>query len=338
MKIDARVTTVDFARGLMACAVMIYHLLYWEGIADIERIGFYAVYGFFVISGFSLHIAYTGKLGNSAQLCKFAIRRYARIAPLFYTALFFYLLQNGLPDRWPLLLLANFSLGLGFMNPGDTSILVGGWSIGVEIVFYVFFPLALMLAAQSVRRITAIAAVALVAQIIFVNYVLAGLNSTGEGWVRYTQPVSFAGYFVMGMFFAELYRARPYMKGAPVMPKLALYCLVPFVVIPASEPLDLLRGWRGLILAASTIGLVGAAAFIEEPTGRLRQVAKKLGDLSYSIYLLHPLVFIFIRDHGVPTSTVRIVATIVVSLIAANLLHRFIEMPCRNLGRRITSG
>jgi len=338
MKVESRVTTVDFARGLMACAVMIYHLLYWESIADIERIGFYAVYGFFVISGFSLHIAYRDKLVDFSQLQVFAIRRYARIAPLFYTALALYLLQNGLPDRWPVLLAANFSLTLGFLNPGETSVLVGGWSIGVEIVFYVLFPIVLLLVARSKGRLFAIATVTLVVQLIFVNYVLAGLNSTGEGWVRYTQPVSFAGYFVMGMFFAELYRARPYMKGAPVMPKLAFYCLIPFIVIPASEPLDLLQGWRGLILAASTIGLVGAAAFIEEPTGRLRQVAKRLGDLSYSIYLLHPLAFVFIRDHGVPTSSLRIIATLVLTIVAAHLTHKYIEVPARELGPLCTYG
>ncbi|WP_165402028.1 acyltransferase family protein [Rhizobium leguminosarum] len=338
MKTDARVTTVDFARGLMASAVMTYHLLYWEGIADVERIGFYAVYGFFVISGFSLQVAYRDKLGNADQLRRFAIRRYARIAPLFYTAIVLYLLQNQMPDRWPILFLANFSLALGFMHPGDTSMLVGGWSIGVEMVFYVLFPWIVMLAALSVRRLAVMAVAALLVQMIFVNDALAGLGSMAEGWVRYTEPIAFIGYFVVGMLFAELYKARPYLKGAPIAPAIALLCLVPFILLPGSASIDLLRGWQGFTLAMATIILVGAAAFVREPSGRLLQLSEWIGKLSYPIYLLHPIVFVFVRDHGTPTSTLRIVLTLTGTFSAAYLVNRFVEEPCRNYGRRLTAG
>jgi peptidoglycan/LPS O-acetylase OafA/YrhL len=38
-----RILTVDFARGLMAVGVMLYHLLYYEGIISLPQLGSYAV-------------------------------------------------------------------------------------------------------------------------------------------------------------------------------------------------------------------------------------------------------------------------------------------------------
>ena len=71
----------------MAFAVMGYHLTSYEGIGTASRIDFYAVYAFFVISGFSLYIAYRDRLATLVDVKSYLIRRFFRIPPLFYTAI-----------------------------------------------------------------------------------------------------------------------------------------------------------------------------------------------------------------------------------------------------------
>lgn len=99
-----------------------------------------SVHLFFVVSAFTLfHSHHCSPVSTTNYL----IKRFFRIAPLFYTALLFQIWQSGLPDVATTFL--NFSL-LFNLAPGFlSSINWAGWSIGVECLFY------LLLAALFLR-------------------------------------------------------------------------------------------------------------------------------------------------------------------------------------------
>lgn len=326
------VRTVDFARGVCAVGVCAYHLLHYEQIANLDRVSFYAVYAFFVISGFALYITYRDRLGTAVAMRTYFIRRFLRIAPLFYTACLAQVLLGPQSLEGWLKVVLNFLLVFGAANPGATSLVTGGWSIGIEMVFYVTLPVIVALAGGRLCALAVVGALALLAQIVFVNQ----LHLTGRfDWALYTQPVAFFGYFVAGCVLGELFLRRPDLKGSMLTVPLALVCTVPFISISVTTTVDLLVGWVGFALTLATFGWVVAVAFMPEPKALLRPAAIWLGRMSYPIYLIHPLAYmVAVKLLPGGESATRIAATIALTVIASELVNRYIERPAISLGKR----
>ena len=79
-------------------------------------------------------------------LRNYFIRRFFRIAPLFYIAIFYYLWQKGFwhgnPNHYSFQhIFSVFSFTNGFSPEWINGIVFGGWSIAVEVIFYLVFPL-----------------------------------------------------------------------------------------------------------------------------------------------------------------------------------------------------
>lgn len=324
------VRTVDFARGVCAIGVCAYHILYYERIANLEIISLYAVYAFFVISGFAMYVAYRNRLADNQSLRTYFLRRFWRIAPLFYTANLIHLFLRPADFSVGKLVL-NGMLALGLANPGTTSIVTGGWSIGIEMVFYILFPGILAAAASRIRHLALLFGTALIAQFAFVNQLYASGNFD---WVLYTQPIAFVGYFVAGCLLGEIYRRFPIWKGAGWWFVVAALALVPFAVVEAPTSVDLLIGWRGALLTLATIILITAVAFMPEPAGLVDPIAQWFGRMSYPIYLTHPLAYIWVSQNitGAGSST-RLVITVAITVALSEVVHRGIERPAIRYSR-----
>lgn len=328
------VSSVDAARGLLALSVMAFHSLSNESIAAVENVGYYAVYAFFVISGFSLWISYYGKLQTSSDIRSYLLKRFFRIAPLYYLALLIRILLYPLPPTWPLDLPANITLMLGFYNPGATSLITGGWSLGIEFVFYLLLPI-LFVAVQSLRALVVVATMAIAMQVVFVNLILGTAEvMTGPLWASYSQPVSFAGYFLAGCLIGELFRAGPKKHYRHAL-TIAGAALIGFALVTSPYPVGFLTGWRGLLLTTLTIVFVAAAAFVPPVTGKLLKVSIWLGVISYPVYLLHPLVHYSLHKYGVPWAPLRIVLVFALTIAAAHYVSKYFEQPARRLGGSI---
>lgn len=214
---------------------MTYHLLYYEQITDLDRVSYYFVYAFFIISGFSLYLTYRDRMSTLEQLRVYAVKRFRRIAPLFWFAVLIYVLLIGVPAKPWTIIAMNLALAFGFTNPGSTSMLTGGWSIGIEMVFYLCLPLLTLIGTGSLRRLTILSLISVVSMVAFVNATLAGHPTMREVWVDYTQPWAFFGYFAVGCLLGEIYLRRPDAKG--------------------QEAMVLAAGARALLVCHSPIGL-----------------------------------------------------------------------------------
>jgi len=90
-----RLNGIDGLRGILACSVMLYHYTVWAGIdvgprfsGLLSAVAFYAVEAFFVISGISLAFVYERTdFSRPRTVGTFFVRRFFRIAPLFYAVL-----------------------------------------------------------------------------------------------------------------------------------------------------------------------------------------------------------------------------------------------------------
>jgi peptidoglycan/LPS O-acetylase OafA/YrhL len=328
------IVTVDLARGVLALAVLAYHYLHLEDVAHVERVAYYAVYAFFTVSGFALFLRYRDGLDNADDIRRYVARRFFRIAPLFYFALILHVWLVGPEAAQGYKLIWSASLLFGFANPGASSLLMGGWSIGIEMVFYLVLPF-LIWTLRSVRALLIAAVVAVIFSAAFVNFTLEGHQFFDAAlWSAYTQPAAFIGYFMAGGLLAALFQRYP--AKALAWPALVMLAsLAPFLLIYTEHPIELLLGWRGLALTAATIAFVCAAVYLREPTGYAREAAKIVGALSYPIYLLHPLAYLAVEKLGVVSTWPKLAAATTMTILLSLVVWRVLEVPAREFGRRV---
>lgn len=333
---ENQIVTIDAARGFFSVAVMLYHLLFFNEIVQIERIAYYAVYGFFTISGLALYVTYRDRITSADDLRSYFIKRFFRIAPLYFFVLAVRMMMPSLPADLLYRLLLNLTLTFGLANPGSTTLNGGGWSIGIEMVFYLFFPVIVIMCRGSLARLAALAAFASIVAILFTNITLRGNQGamTSDLWERYTQPIAFFGYFACGILVGAGYVSFPWLKGRAYSFALLAIGTLPFLLIRTEADLQLLTGNKGIALAAGTILIVAGATFLPEPRGRLRSLAAWLGAMSYPVYLIHLLVAIVMRT-WFPLGWTNVLVAISATILISIAVRRFIETPFRAWGRTL---
>ena len=170
--------SVDGLRGIFALFVAIAHLSSWAGVQwpqvidqTFAKTQLYFVIGFYVISGFCMYLVYAQKRFDFSYYKYFLLRRFLRIAPLFYglclLGLAFKFLTGDADSEFIQEFFLNIFFLFGFYNSGVNSVLVGGWSIGIEFVFYFFFPVFLFLFSKGKWIFVALA---LIIHLVFANY------------------------------------------------------------------------------------------------------------------------------------------------------------------------
>ena len=111
------------------------------------------VHLFFVLSAFSLMYSTSRAVGRDSWIEDYLIKRYFRIAPLFYVMMLFFLVFNYF--YWKVkpelsVILFNITFLYNFLPDHVASIVWAGWTLGVEMLFYAAFPL-LILTLRSLR-------------------------------------------------------------------------------------------------------------------------------------------------------------------------------------------
>src|SRR6478609_5461661 len=152
-----KIAFVDALRGFAILGVLVVHCgqigtnKYPEVIQNIIINGAIGVQLFFVASAFTIFLTYGNKLHREANpTFNFFIRRFFRIAPMYYCGIIYFLWQDGFGSRYWLgdassVSVWNVLSNIFFvhsLNPyWITSVVPGGWSIAVEVCFYCLLPL-----------------------------------------------------------------------------------------------------------------------------------------------------------------------------------------------------
>ncbi len=159
---EKRYPWIDTLRGLAILMVIAVHTSH--GLKGSESLlktifgfGGYGVQLFFVASAMTLCMSLENNYGKPRWLIKYAVRRYFRIAPMYYVGIVLYFFwsfaknyaQHGLIGPLPQYTVANVLANVvfihGFVPAAYNDIVPGGWSIGAEAVFYVVFPVLFLL-------------------------------------------------------------------------------------------------------------------------------------------------------------------------------------------------
>ncbi|MBJ6986952.1 MULTISPECIES: acyltransferase [unclassified Devosia] len=322
-------------RGLCAIAVMFYHYLHEAGVGTFHAVGTYGVYIFFALSGYALTYVYGEKRLNGRSLGNFFVSRVFRILPLYFVVATYQLyMLRATPGIWEKYLL-NVTMFFGLATPGATSMVPGGWSIGIEAVFYLMFPLIL-----CISNLRALAGMLLFAA--FINHVMTAWSYTtpviDNQWMAYTQAPTFLVYFIGGALLARL---RPrivefmlqHKKLSSLLPPILAIIIVAMFFIPSAMSIsrqEIILGLPAKIMIMASL-LVIAIASLLELRSRMEALALFLGEISYSLYLLHYPVWYRVQMHVNADLGIQALLAIVVSLVLATLTYRYFEKPMRDL-------
>ena len=130
---------------------MLVHTGQFCGVAPVSAItnaGAYGVHLFFVASAFTLFSSLQQRSRSEKRpTLNFFLRRFFRIAPPFWLAILFYVWWKGTgPQYWAphgigwLDVLATACFAHGWSPTMINSVVPGGWSIAVEMNFYLLVP------------------------------------------------------------------------------------------------------------------------------------------------------------------------------------------------------
>lgn len=349
-----RLYNLDYLRGLAAFGIMIYHYITWTAgkfNADtiIARIGIYGVSIFYVLSGLTLYYVYHNRMQPSvADLQDFFKKRILRIYPLLWLAT---LLTIIVSDKEFMLskFLLNLSGLFGFIKWNEYYA-TGAWSIGNELVFYCFFPLFIWFTKIS-RWLLALCGLIFLTLYIYFAFIKLNPNlPLVEQWDIYVNPFNQVFLFLSGYLIGLLFTATN-LKDA------TLYLLVSisvalFIFYPTStEVIDIVTGSNRLVftLTCILICLFFYKANLKLPTW-LHKVLSILGETSYSLYLIHPIVFTVVSllisvinfelsflgplENKIVTKLTLLCVSLILSLVLSVFIYRKFEVQFIKLGKR----
>ena len=361
LPLHGEMVSLTSLRGIAALGVVLFHidvcLFYREmgtllpkASSGVIANGYLWVDFFFILSGFVIHHAYAQRLGAGFQwrtTAAYYRSRFFRIYPLHFVLTLLLVAAVGLAgSAWPSLrdgswdaffkpsaLPANL-LMLHAMTPGvGLTWNIVSWSIAAEWWVYAAAPLLIPILASR-GPVAGALCVAVGALVLIGLYVAVG---------RQTLDITFdygvvrcLGGFLIGLGLYRLRRSIPPLSSA-FTDGLALSALAGILIVMHLDANDLL-----IVPFFALLVLTGASA-----RGRLNRalasaVPHYLGRISYSIYLVHGLVFMLFW-FGAPALGLSFqsplavwafaLVFLVVPLVGAALTHRFIEAPGQALRR-----
>jgi len=354
---------VDALRGLALLGVVLVHTSQWVAglspvTAEIMGYGGFGVHLFFVTSAFTLFVSLHRRSGSEAHpTVNYFLRRFFRIAPLFWLAILFYVKWNGTgPQYWaphgitPMSVLATAAFVHGWSATVINSVVPGGWSIAVEMNFYLLVPF-LFTRLTNLRRCLWFFIACVVGQWavnaamrpVFVRLLAPDEQYLADLmhalWLPTQLPVFAAGfalYYVLAPSFA-----RPQGDISPASrddrPSAGLV-LVTALAVVAQLRLAPPSTFAGSMFAILAAGLAFRPSWLLVNAG-----TRYLGVISYSGYIVHFAVldvagrvirhFTVLPGYPLTHLAVLYAAVMLGTILIATATTRLIEDPARQLGR-----
>jgi peptidoglycan/LPS O-acetylase OafA/YrhL len=331
-----RLAVLDGLRLVAALAVAVHHFTtYWalDGIhtpayflpraSHITIYGFLGVELFFMISGFAICMSSWGR-----RLTDFSASRASRLYPAYWicvaiTAAVTELLpiSGHIPQRVPL---SWTDIGINFtmlQEPlGVPAVDNVYWTLWAELRFYLLFAIVVARGVTYRRTVTFMAAWGIAACL--ANYLDAPLLKT-------VTVSGFAGYFIAGIAMFLIHRFGP---------SRLLWAIIGISWIINMGQLRERVGPQGFGIPLWPAALVVSLAYgvllliALGKTNNIRWTWLSLaGALTYPFYLLHQRIGYTVIRYGYESThlpvPLLIAATVVVMLVPAWLIHRFVERP-----------
>lgn len=304
--------------------------------------GHLGVQMFFVVSAFTLMMSYENRAGEEKATRKFFIRRFFRIAPMYYLAILFTALQmidfSFSNFDWNTFHKTALFTNVFFINALSPSTInnfvIGGWSVSVEFIFYAMLPFI----CSRIKSLNGIITFTLLALLLSsaLLWLLRGTSVDGNEFLRY---YFFNHLPVFGLGMTAYWINKEGM--ASVKPKVLLlllgtvfiYC---FVEIPYAFLYSLVYFLILLTQSRKSYSFLNNAVLVQ------------IGKVSFSIYLVHFAVMYFMGrlnivqfihiDNALSAYlnfTGLFLVLTGISFVISYITYKYIEQKGQNIGRAI---
>lgn len=369
----AHYVELDALRGIAIFGVVITHIAsFWFGrtrlpldipllnvdLLDLFRYGSLGVMLFFLLSGYLLTWTEEKRARQgSYNVLSYAKRRAFRLVPAYYASIALIVLL------WP----TNPSFGSvaihltflhGFVPEYPTGLNAVVWSLTPEVVFYAILPFLVFKFRKLSQRLVILGilvAVSLATRLLMVSHAFDLLPFFGEslsGSRMYFFPTTFLYLFLVGALLRMMVEhitanpspgrwQLPVASALTVIP-VALLLVFPYLVMgqgqSLSNPASMIA--EGMVILIFISALLGSP--ILKPILNWRPLAF-LGEISYSLFLLHTTVIFLMLKYVFPgtiawvveqsmpvvwaTFVVYTVSILVVASAVSYLSYRYIESP-----------
>jgi peptidoglycan/LPS O-acetylase OafA/YrhL len=313
--------------------------------------GAYGVQLFYVASAFTLFLslAHRDKAHGSIWF-DFFTRRFFRIAPMYYLGICYYLWQDGLGPRYWLgdqtqitewNVLSNVFFVHGFNPYWMTSVVPGGWSIAVEMLFYCLVPVLFIYIKNTQQAFSFVLLSLFFRALLQFVLLRVHLIESARLWMEFINfylPAQLP-VFALGILFYFIVKENYRLSLSPYLLLIAfLVCAAHLAGIPLL-PNHFLFGIAFVLL--------GLALSRTEFKLFVNRVVTRLGRISYSMYLVHFAVLYWLAKMGavdfVATTTpllascnylIRLFTVVVVSAWISFFFYNAVELPMQRLGKR----
>jgi len=336
-----RYENLDYLRGLCALSIMAYHYVGWTmrglGIDTfLGKLGVYGVSMFYVLSGLTMYLVYFKNFSLSVTFFKsFYVKRLFRIYPLMWFVMILAIIMYGTQANAKDLFL-QFS-GLFGVVDWTALVPVGIWSIGNELSFYLMLPLFFYCMKKGIIGTVGISILIFGIYCYFAFVLFDKSQPVANQDSLYKNPLNQVGLFLGGILVGHFFKEKRF-KNVPLLVLLGTL-LIAFVFYPVSgNAINVIAGWERILYTLVCFGI--AFCFLKAEFNFIPEFAKKslkwLGDISYSLYLLHPHIWALVTYTSLKIRFVFPIAS-VATLVVCWLVYKYLESPARNLGVKFAS-
>jgi len=330
---------LDLLRGMAAICVMLFHAFLTTAPGALAH-AYLAVDFFFMLSGFVVSYAYEERLiSNKISLYEYILRRVIRLYPMLtvgvlISSAFMVLVQHNLIHCLMEIVPGILDLPVLFRREGSiTPLDPSAWSIFFEMFVSVLFGVFVSKLRDAVLWLS----VGLAGTAFICVSVATGHQNLGaftfKFWGGFPRVIFTFG---MGVGLQRLNLNRRLSLPAWAVWPLGAVLVATFIP-GASFRVPLAYDLFNIIFAYPIIIMLASVCI--RPTGRsFIQIMKLSGDLSYPVYIIHYSIFLWLSFAAVwPIFSRRSfgIAECAISMLAAWLLLRLYDEPCRSWLERV---
>ncbi|MGE0636641.1 MAG: acyltransferase family protein [Bacteroidia bacterium] len=345
---------IDALRGFAVVLVIIVHSSqcginnYGDVINRILSKAHYGVQLFYIASAFTIFLSYSNRINKEHSPAKnFFLRRFFRIAPMFYITIIYYSWQSNswsddFPDTYYSSTLSHIFFLHGLSPYWINSIVPGGWSIAVEMLFYLLIPF-LFYHIQNLNASIIFFLISLLFQYtintFFIHFPLIENEDVWRNFLYYYFPNQLPVFALGIILFHWIQNKNAVFNTEP------LILLLISILVFTQFYLEIIFIPNFIFISA---GFVLFAYYLSTQKNSffVNPVITFIGKVSYSMYLIHFAVLEFMIRLGVTdifnngnhytlNFILRLCIVTIVTLTISTIFYYTVEKPMQKVGSKI---
>lgn len=342
-----RIEQLTFTRFVAAIAIVIYHFgtkvypFNHPFVTAIFQYSFVGVSFFYILSGFVMIVAYHKYVQKGINIRQYLKNRLARVYPVYLIALILIIIIYTIDKR----IFTHTEIGLSLFGlqawiPSfSLSLNTPGWSVSVEMLFYLLFPFLFnkMYHTISLKKATVIVILFwIVTQILFNTLLHSSFyKDSPSGWhdLLFYFPLMHLSSFMAGNITGLYFINRP--KVGNGKNGLIILLLIIVILSVLNSRLPAYINCHDGFLAILFVPLIYCLSSNNGITAKLFKLPLFvfLGEISYSIYILQKPIFKFGKEYigciGIVGEDTQFYCITLLLILISAISYLYIETPLR---------